>query len=163
LVITELELQRAVYHEVVASSILKRNHRNKRKIFDHFKIILDKSYVANKTAMRHKFHNYAGKCFYAWSDWVYTIGTGLERKRWPGPRKYEVRYNQKLVEHFIKIRLKKMTFRPWKRFARTQATVNLMFAQKLTTFIRETFNGWKKLTKHFQVLRKDAMSMWMGK
>lgn len=162
-VITELEIQRAVYHEVVMTSIVKRNVRNKRKILDHFKFILDKSHWANKTALRHKFHKYAGRCFYAWSDWTYQIGTGLERKRWPGARKYEVRYNQKLVEHFIKVRLKKMTFRPWQRFARTQTRVNIMFAEKLTRFIRNTFIGWKSLTQHCQTLRRDALAMWMGK
>jgi hypothetical protein len=130
---------------------------------DHFKVILERSHAANKSALRHFFHNSAGRCFYAWSNWTYTIGTGLERKRWPGPRKYEVRYNQKLVEHFIKLRLKKMTFRPWQRFARTQATVNLMFAQKLTRFIRTMFTGWKDLTKRYVILRKDAMGTWMGK
>ena len=161
--ITELELQRAVYREVVSSSVQKRNDRNKRKILDRFKVILDKNHAANKTASKHKFQQYAGKCFYAWSNWVYTVGTGLERKRWPGPRKYEVRYNQKLVEHFIKMRLKKMTFVPWKRFARTQARVNLLFAQKLTRFIKETFSGWMLLTKNSQSLRKNALSMWMGK
>lgn len=157
-----MDLQRAVYREVVTSSIRKRNTHHKRKIFDHFKVILDKSHHANKTALRHQFHRFAGKCFYAWSDWTYSVGSGLERQRWPGPRKYEVRYNQKLVNHFIKMRLKKMAFKPWKRFSRTQATVNLMFAQKLTTFIRETFTAWKVLTKHHHVLRKEALTMWMG-
>jgi hypothetical protein len=143
--------------------MLKRNTRHQRNIFDHFKTILEKANLANKTAYRHKFHTFAGKCFYAWSDWTYTIGTGLERKRWPGPRKYEVRYNKKLVEHFIKVRLKKMTFMPWKRFARTQATVNVMFATKLTKFIRDNFTAWRNLARHYQIIRKDAMNMWIGK
>jgi hypothetical protein len=162
LVITEYELKRAVHHEVVMSSIDKRHKRHKRKVLDHFKAILDKADQANKTALRHKFKNFAGKCFYAWSDWTYSIGSGLERKRWPGPRKYEVRYNQKLVEHFIKMRLKKMTFQPWKRFARTQATVNVMFATKLTNFIRDNFLAWSQLSKHYKVIRKNALGQWMG-
>jgi len=162
LVITELELKRAVHHEVVLSSIAKRNTRHKRKVMNHFISILDKANHANKIALRHKFQHFAGKCFYAWSDWTYTVGTGLERKRWPGPRRYEVRYNRKLVEHFVKGRLKKMTFMPWKRFAKTQATVNIMFATKLTKFVSDNFLAWRRLTQHYKVIRKDAVSKWMG-
>ena len=163
LMVTEVDLQRAVYREVVSTSIAKRNVIHQRKIFDHFKIILERCHLANKIASRHKFHRFAGKCFYAWSDWTYSVGSGLERKRWPGPRKYEVHYNQKLVDHFIKMRLKKMTFIPWQRFARTQATVNIMFAQKLTKFIQLTFNGWRDLTKKYHMLRTDSLGLWMGK
>ena len=158
-----MDLQRAVHSEIVTTSLEKRDHRNKRKILDQFRYILEKSIVANKTAKRHMFAKFAGKCFYAWSDWTYTVGTGLERKRWPGPRKYEVRYNRKLVEHFVKGRLKKMTFKPWKRFARTQVTVNLMFARKLTAFVKDNFLAWRATARRYAELRKHALGMWMGK
>jgi hypothetical protein len=42
-------------------------------------------------AAKHKhFTHLAGKCFYAWSNYTYLVALGLDRKRWPGPRKYEV-------------------------------------------------------------------------
>jgi hypothetical protein len=45
----------------------------------------------NMKAARHKhFAHLAGKCFYAWSNYTYLVALGLDRKRWPGPRKYEV-------------------------------------------------------------------------
>jgi len=46
-------------------------------------------------ALKHHFCVLAGRSFYAWSDYVYLISQGLDRKRWPGARKYEVKYNQK--------------------------------------------------------------------
>ena len=43
----------------------------------------------------------AGKCFYAWTDYTYLVARGLDRKRWPGPRKYEVCWclNYKISEY----------------------------------------------------------------
>lgn len=45
-----------------------------------------------KAAVHKHFTHLAGKCFYAWSNYVYMVALGLDRKRWPGPRKYEVSY-----------------------------------------------------------------------
>ena len=36
------------------------------------------------------FNKRVGTCFYAWSDHIYLVSLGLDRKRWSGPRKYEV-------------------------------------------------------------------------
>jgi hypothetical protein len=43
-----------------------------------------------KAAVYKRFSYLAGKCFFAWSNYVYMVALGLDRKRWPGPRKYEV-------------------------------------------------------------------------
>ena len=51
-------------------------------------IVMRNRYARN--AKEHWFVKCAGKCFYAWSDYTYMVSVGLERKRWPGPRKYEV-------------------------------------------------------------------------
>jgi hypothetical protein len=45
-----------------------------------------------KAAVYKRFSYLAGKCFFAWSNYVYMVALGLDRKRWPGPRKYEVRF-----------------------------------------------------------------------
>jgi hypothetical protein len=39
-------------------------------------------------------------CFFAWSDHVYLVAAGLDRKRWGGPRKYEVRLTPNNKQHF---------------------------------------------------------------
>jgi hypothetical protein len=45
-----------------------------------------------KAAVYKRFSYLAGKCFFAWSNYVYMVALGLDRKRWPGPRKYEVSF-----------------------------------------------------------------------
>jgi hypothetical protein len=90
LLVSEEEVKRVVYREIVCSSLAKRETRNKTIVFNAFKSIYLDAVSHQKIASNHKFRKFAGKCFYAWSDWTYQVGTGLERKRWTGPRKYEV-------------------------------------------------------------------------
>ena len=69
-----------------------------RKRFLAMQFIFRKGFLRLHTRARkmkeaarvHWFNSRAGVCFYAWSDHVYMVGLGLDRKRWPGPRKYEV-------------------------------------------------------------------------
>jgi len=90
------------------------------------------------------------------------VGSGLERKRWAGPRRYEVRYNQKLVEHFSKVRLKKMIFRPWRRYSRTTAIVSRMFMVKQTAFMLKNVKAWREITRKHKKLRQTTISNWTG-
>jgi hypothetical protein len=90
LLISDEEVRRAVHREIVETSLVQRELKNKTMIFQTFKRIYLESVTHGKIASTHFFKKYAGRCFYAWSDWTYQIGTGLERKRWAGPRKYEV-------------------------------------------------------------------------
>jgi hypothetical protein len=90
LLISQEDVQRIVFREIVRTSLAKRDSRNKSIIFGTLKGIFLDSIAHDARAYHHKFRKYAGRCFYAWSDWTYQIGTGLERKRWKGPRKYEV-------------------------------------------------------------------------
>jgi hypothetical protein len=97
LLISEEEVQRIVFREIVSTSLAKRESRNKSIIFGTLKGLFLDSISHNARAHHHIFRKYAGKCFYAWSEWTYQVGSGLERKRWTGPRKYEVHYR-----HLIK-------------------------------------------------------------
>jgi hypothetical protein len=90
LLVSEEDVKRGVYREIVSQSILKRQRRNTRIIFETFRSLFTGAKRFRLLAKQHQFKNYAGRCFYAWSDWTYQVGTGLERKRWAGPRKYEV-------------------------------------------------------------------------
>lgn len=161
LLISEEEVRRAVHREIVSSSLMQREMRNKMLIFKSLKNLYSESIAHGKMAYSHFFKKYVGKCFYAWSDWVYQIGTGLERKRWIGPRKYEVRYNQKLVEHFSRTRLKKMTIRPWKRYTQISRNVNRMYMKQLTRFVRNHLLSWRHLTTKYIHLRKLTIANWV--
>lgn len=90
MLVSESDVQRSVYREIVRSSITKKESRNKALIFKTFRTLHETAIKNKRKAYMHKFAKYAGKCFYAWSDWTYAVGSGLERKRWAGPRKYEV-------------------------------------------------------------------------
>jgi hypothetical protein len=92
LLVSEEDVKRVVYREIVSTSLTKRETRNKAMVFHSFKTIYLDAVSHNKVAYNHKFRRFAGRCFYAWSDWTYQVGTGLERKRWTGPRKYEVKW-----------------------------------------------------------------------
>ena len=88
--ISDADVQREVYREIVKSSIAKKHSRNKAIVLRTMKSLYELSIKNRKKALVHMFSRYAGRCFYAWSDWTYAVGSGLERKRWAGPRRYEV-------------------------------------------------------------------------
>ena len=76
LLVSEEEVKRVVYREIVCSSLAKRETRNKTIVFNTFKSIYLDAVSHQKIASNHKFRKFAGKCFYAWSDWTYQVGTG---------------------------------------------------------------------------------------
>jgi hypothetical protein len=45
----------------------------------------------DKDARQYWYRRHAGKVFYAWAEWNYMVGAGLDRQRWKGPAKYDVR------------------------------------------------------------------------
>jgi hypothetical protein len=90
MLISDSEVQQRVYREIVKSSVTKKNSRNKVLIFKTLRTIYETAIKNKRKAYVHQFTKFAGRCFYAWSDWTYAVGSGLERKRWAGPRKYEV-------------------------------------------------------------------------
>jgi len=139
----------------------------------------------------------SGKCFYAWTDYTYLVARGLDRKRWPGPRKYEVcmfvwtiivilkllvfcalslckpslvepatrfqhqlfpfcfthyslfivlfhsftfqqvKYNQKRVDNFARLRYQKSVFLAWKGYYTLQAIVKRKYQHKLAMFVKK--------------------------
>ena len=104
----------------------------------------------------------AGRCFYAWSEWVYMVGAGLDRKRWSAPRKYEVRYNQKRIDGFAKLRLKRHVFGPWKEFFKIQWLVRKGYQRQIARFVRDNFKAWRARAKVTRALRIAAVDNWKG-
>lgn len=90
-VVPEDEVFRVLHRKVV-----EQFHDRKKVLVKKFKFhamarLVTLAQRNDKAAARHHFRKLAGRCFYAWSDYVYLKARGLDRKRWPGPRKYEVR------------------------------------------------------------------------
>ena len=115
-----------------------------------------------QTASYFRFQKTAGKCFYAWSNFIYLVSMGLDRKRWPGPRKYEVRYNQKQVNYFTQIRIEKLVFGAWKFFFSKQKKVKVFRITLLTKRISKIVTAWRTVASYYRSLRKQVYGNWVG-
>jgi hypothetical protein len=89
-IVPEYEVYRVLHRKVVEQFQLRKVVIILRSKFQAFVKLRLQAKKYEVDARRHRFGSLAGKCFYVWSDYVYLRSWGLDRKRWPGPRKYEV-------------------------------------------------------------------------
>lgn len=89
-VVPDYEVQNVLRQHIIQTFLKKQQDLRKKAIFGGFKKFLDMCRRQWQYAGEHWFSKRAGSCFFAWSDHVYMVSLELERKRWPGPRKYEV-------------------------------------------------------------------------
>lgn len=134
----------------------------KRKLFDVFVGILRTAQWNEYLATKHWYRNCAGRCFYYWTEWNFQISSGLERKRWLAPRRYEVRYNQKRVDYFARLRVLKSIFKPWKEKQKIWREVNRRFRTRTLRFLILHFDALKKVVKTLRALRVNAVDNWKG-
>ena len=116
----------------------------------------------NQVALTHRLVVHAGKIFYAWSEWVFMVGAGLDRKRWAAPRLYQIHYNGKRVDNFSHIRIKRFVFYPWKEFYVMQSLVRKMMQRQLGRFVRDNFKAWREVAKELRRIRVVAIDNWRG-
>eukprot|EP01038_Epipyxis_sp_PR26KG_P013945 gene13945-18702_t len=133
-----------------------------RSIWNVFHGIYDKYRKGLAKARQYRFNRIVGRCFYAWSDYVYLVGVGLDRKRWLGPRKYELKYNQKRVDNFSKMRCKRFIFSAWKGYFHIQYEVKRRFQRKRALFIQNVFKAWVEAAKSQHKLRLQSYENWKG-
>eukprot|EP01041_Mallomonas_annulata_P000331 gene331-592_t len=161
-VVTEKVLTRELHRVILQKYLEKRSMQIRLDAFLTIKSLFDRSRVFAKKALKARFTTLAGKCFYSWSDWVYMVGMGLDRRRWTGPRKYEVRYNQKIIDTYSKNRLQRMAFRPWKRFAARRSEADRRFRNRITLFLGSHFMAWHRKASHLRRLRVESVDGWKG-
>ena len=89
-VVPEFDLTYALNREILQAFLAKKALLGQKSIFNAFRSVMHAARKKMKIAKQFRFRQKAGKCFYAWSDWIYLVSVGLDRKRWSGPRKYEV-------------------------------------------------------------------------
>ncbi len=89
-IVPEDEISRTLHKRVIEEFnrrkrllVLKSKFAGCKKL-----VVMARNY--ERMSRKHHFKVLAGRCFYAWSDYTYLKAQGLDRKRWPGPRKYEV-------------------------------------------------------------------------
>jgi hypothetical protein len=161
-IIPEYEVIRVLHRRVVEQFQDRKRMLHFIFKFQAWKILLTMKRTFHKRSKQFHFQHSVGKCFYAWSDYIYLKSRGLDRKRWPGPRKYEVRYNQKRVNHFYQVRIEKLVFIAWKSYFLIQHEVKIRFQRKLTSFVRNHFYGWRDRARHHHRLRQLVYDNWKG-
>ena len=115
-----------------------------------------------KIAIKSHYDTLAGNCFYAWTEHIYLVAAGLDRKRWPGPRKYEVRYNTKRIRNFERIRAIKYVWGPLKEFFTVQSNVRKAYRRQLARFVRKNFEAWRKTAGDSKRLRALTVDNWLA-
>ncbi|RYG67037.1 hypothetical protein EON64_08350, partial [archaeon] len=161
-IVPEDEVFRVLHRKVVEQFHERKKIITMRAKFGAFIKLKQIAVKHEQTARRHRFKKLAGKCFYAWSDHVYLTSRQLDRKRWPGPRKYEVRYNQKRVDFFSKVRCERFVYSAWKAYFAVQLQVKRRFQRKKAQFIMSVFSGWRSIARHQRALRKKTYENWKG-
>ena len=83
-------LERALHQRIIEDYHQQQKLVTKQSIFNVFNDLLFEKRKKEKHAKIFRFRNSVGRAFYAWSDWVYMVGIGLDRTRWNAARRYEV-------------------------------------------------------------------------
>jgi hypothetical protein len=131
-------------------------------VLNRFHKIVNRTKQFQLNAKQFHFRKLVGKCFFSWSEHIYLVSLGLDRKRWPGPRKYEIRYNQKRIDNFARIRCEKLIFSGWKAYFSIQLAVKRKYQKKLSSFISGIFHAWKGVSSHYRKLRITTYENWSG-
>jgi hypothetical protein len=162
-VVPEEDIERILYRRVLLSFLESKKILNLKSVFINgfWKNVLIHR-KNNSIALNHRLLVHAGKIFYAWSEWVFMVGAGLDRKRWSQPRQYQVHYNQKRVDAFSGNRLKKYIFYPWKEFYLMQHNVRKMLQRQLGRFCKANFLAWRVKAKELRILRITTVDNWRG-
>lgn len=159
-VVSEEALQMQVNRQILRIFLEKKTFLEKKGLFHVFQNIMADIKKKFKMASQFRFRQKAGKCFYAWTEWCYLVGQGLDRKRWSGPRKYEIRYNQKLVDHFARLRREKFCFGPWKEFFFRMVMVKRMNHRITARFVSNNFHSWRLAARKLHMLRQVTIENW---
>jgi len=86
----------------------------------------------------------------------------LDRKRWKAPRRYEVRYSQKRVDYFSRLRLLKSVFRPWKEKQKLWREATKRFRKYQRKFLFNHFQALVKMGRTLRQYRANAITNWRG-
>lgn len=156
------DLERALIIRVLHDFMAKKRGDCLRFVYDSLlSAVLDRRKSERKSD-KLRFRLSVGKAFLAWSDWVYLVGVGLDRRRWRAARRYEVRYNQKKVDYFARKRLLRFALNPWRAYTVRVVTANSMFRKKLAAFLTTALLAWREVARRFRHRRIDAIDSWRG-
>jgi hypothetical protein len=162
-VVPDEDVERVLYRRVLKSFLeAKRLLMMKNVLLNGFWKNVRMARKNLVVALDHRLQVHAGRIFYAWSDWVYMVGAGLDRKRWNQPRQYEIHYNQKRLDNYAHLRLKRYVFFPWKEFYVMQSLVRRMLQRQMARFVKNNFLAWRGVARELRTLRIKAVDNWRG-
>lgn len=118
LLASEDQVMKAVHKQVLINAKEHMRNRKMRHTFDRIGSLYHDMQLKTKQADRYMFKKYAGRVFYAWSNWLFLVSIGLDRRRWVAPGRYEIKYNQKQVDNFSRLRCERFCFVAWKRYSK---------------------------------------------
>jgi len=159
-IVLEEEVRRLTYRKIVTKFLEKKQLETRQKLFAALKQNTKMVRNEEKRPKQYWFKKRAGICFYAWSDYIYLVGQGLQRKRWPGPRKYEVRYNQKRIDHFTRTRLLRYAFYPLKHLVEIEFKGRKAYKKYATKLLSDIVREWRVVAARDHAIRKDTISRW---
>jgi hypothetical protein len=159
-IILEEEVQRMIHKAVVTSFLEKRERNMIIRIFDSFRTTVKQSKRNEILARKHWFKQRAGKCFYSWSDYTYLVGQELQRKRWPGPRQYIVRYNQKRLDYFVRKRLLRYAFYPMREYVMKQMRGKRGYQKYITKLLKSVVAAWRTTAAKDHAVKVKALVEW---
>jgi hypothetical protein len=154
------EVMRVYYRKVLLKFLAQKEKLQLRGIYNGFVKAVNMARRNLRDANKHWFNNIAGKCFYAWSDHIYMVSQGLDRRRWKGPRKYEIRYNQKRIDTFAKHRLLRYVYKPWSEYFKLQSNVRKCYQRQVALFVRNNFHALRARCQVQRRLREETVSTW---
>lgn len=162
LLASEEQVMRAVHKQVLANAKEHMRARRLRLTFDRIGSLHSDMKLKTRQANRYFFKKCAGRVFYAWNNWLFLVSVGLDRRRWVAPGKYEIKYNQKQVDNFSRLRCERFCFVAWKRYTRVSSAVTMGFVKKTSALIRAYLVSWRAVVKKFKHLLREAVANWQA-
>lgn len=159
-IVLESEVMRVLYRTVLTQFLNSKRNLQMKATFNGFKMLMTMTKRFEKISSKHWFDEIAGTCFYAWSDYIYLVSQGLDRRRWKGPRNYEIRYNQKRIDTFAQHRILRYVFKPWASFFRLQSSVKNCYQRQIANFVKANFMALVTRTKEQRRLRENTIANW---
>ena len=165
LIITNDMVDREVSRKVYQVALKKQIWWCLRHHFVALRLAVTMQAAASEAAIRHYRTSVYGFVFYPWTEYLYTSPNAtLNRKLWPRPRGYVPRYSQRLVDRFIRKRIRRRLVRPcwahWRqRYGAWAAGRKLRARLDMRTRLSH-WNRWQKAVARRHELRSIAVIAW---
>lgn len=159
-IISQEEVHEEMKRQLHGQMVQRRRFHAMRQHFRAMWSAVEQSRRNMRDAIEHHRLGVLVSIFYPWTEWTYLHSTGLDRRQYKGPRRYEVPYNLKRVETFYRRRILRMFLPPWREIAKVYGVVRKMARAQRTRFARNNLLAWKERSNYQRGLRRGAVDLW---